>query len=98
MLSGEEVANTKSQRLKTRRRFTFEEVRRRVVLTPREKRVAIFILAAFMLGLGTKFYRDTHPAPSSPPPKKAAAAITRHERNAPTAESNRKPTPKVTPP
>jgi hypothetical protein len=35
-------------------------------LTPTEKRVAAFILAAFMLGLVTKCYRDAHPlrAPS----------------------------------
>ena len=28
-----------------------------------EKRVAVFVLAAFVLGLATKCYRDTHPLP-----------------------------------
>src|SRR5205814_3248982 len=42
-------------------RFKFNEVRQRFRLTPTEKRVAVFVLAAFVLGLGTKCYRDTHP-------------------------------------
>jgi hypothetical protein len=33
------------------------------VLTREEKRVIVFILAAFVLGLGTKCYRDKHPQP-----------------------------------
>jgi len=54
------------------------------VLTPEEKRVLAFVLVAFVLGLGAKHYRDTHPeappsidkkhphvmtTPSSPPQK-----------------------------
>jgi hypothetical protein len=36
------------------------------VLTPEEKRVLVFVLMAFVLGLGAKHYRDTHPqAPPS---------------------------------
>jgi hypothetical protein len=35
----------------------------RFVLTPEEKRVVVVVLAAFLLGLCTKYYRDTHPAP-----------------------------------
>ena len=36
------------------------------VLTPEEKRVLVFVLVAFVLGLGAKHYRDTHPqAPPS---------------------------------
>jgi len=31
------------------------------VLTPEEKRVLAFVLVAFVLGLGAKHYRDTHP-------------------------------------
>jgi hypothetical protein len=31
-----------------------------LILTPAEKRVAIFILAAFLLGLGTKCYRGAN--------------------------------------
>jgi len=33
------------------------------VLTPEEKRVLAFVLVAFVLGLGAKHYRDTHPQP-----------------------------------
>jgi hypothetical protein len=47
--------------LKKVRRFRFDEVRQRFRLTPTEKRVAAFVLAAFVLGLATKCYRDTHP-------------------------------------
>ena len=43
-----------------RRRFKFREVRQRFRLTPIERRVAVFIVAAFMLGLMTKCYRDAH--------------------------------------
>jgi hypothetical protein len=46
--------------LKKLRRFRFDEVRQRFRLTPTEKRVAAFVLAAFVLGLATKCYRDTH--------------------------------------
>jgi hypothetical protein len=31
------------------------------VLTPEEKRALVFVLTAFLLGLATKYYRDTHP-------------------------------------
>ena len=31
------------------------------VLTSEEKRVISFVIAAFLLGAGTKCYRDTHP-------------------------------------
>jgi hypothetical protein len=45
--------------LKKPLRFRFDEVRQRFRLTPTEKRVAVFVLAAFVLGLATKCYRDT---------------------------------------
>jgi hypothetical protein len=35
------------------------------VLTPEEKRVLVFVLVAFFLGLGAKHYRDSHPQPPS---------------------------------
>jgi len=41
-------------------RFKFAEVRQRLRLTPTEKRVAAFVLAAVVLGLATKCYRDAH--------------------------------------
>jgi hypothetical protein len=40
------------------------------VLTPEEKRVIIFVLTAFILGLAVKHYRDTHPHPITLPSKK----------------------------
>jgi hypothetical protein len=45
-------------------RFKFDEVRQRFRLTPTERRVALFVLAAFLLGLVTKCYRDGHPSPA----------------------------------
>jgi len=41
--------------------WTWAELRHKFVLTPEEKRVIVFVLAALLLGLGTKYYRDTHP-------------------------------------
>lgn len=31
-----------------------------LVLTPEEKRALLFVIAAFLLGLATKHYRDQH--------------------------------------
>jgi hypothetical protein len=47
--------------LKARDRWNWDELRNRLVLTPEEKRVISFVIAALLLGLGTKCYRDTHP-------------------------------------
>ena len=46
---------------KKRRHFKLDEVREKFRLTPTEKRVAVFVAVAFLLGLITKCYRDTHP-------------------------------------
>src|SRR5207244_9926810 len=54
--------------LKKPLRFRFDEVRQRFRLTPTEKRVAAFVVAAFALGLSTKCYRDAHQSPSLPQP------------------------------
>jgi hypothetical protein len=44
-----------------------KQVRREIfVLTPEEKRTICFVLIAFVLGLGTKHYRETHLPSSSP--------------------------------
>jgi len=47
--------------LKLPESWKWEELRHKFVLTPEEKRVILFVIAAFLLGLGTKCYRDTHP-------------------------------------
>jgi hypothetical protein len=48
--------------VKQRQRFKFDEVRQRLRLTPTETRVALFVAAAFVLGLVTKCYRGAHPS------------------------------------
>jgi len=52
--------------VKKRQRFRLDELRQRFRLTQTERRVAMFIAAAFMLGLITKCYRDGHPSPTPP--------------------------------
>lgn len=44
------------------------------VLTAEEKRVICFVLLAFLIGFGTKYYRDKHPQPLPPPSKSSASA------------------------
>ena len=48
------------------KRRSAKNVRREIfVLTPQEKRTVCFVLIAFVLGLATKHYRETHfPSPS----------------------------------
>src|SRR5262252_2118304 len=50
--------------VKKSRRFKLDEVRQRFRLTPTERGVAVFVAAAFVLGLVTKCYRDAHPSPT----------------------------------
>jgi hypothetical protein len=45
-------------------RFKLDQARQRFRLTSTEKRVIAFVLAAFVLGLVTKCYRDAHPSPA----------------------------------
>ena len=45
------------------------------VLTPEEKRTLVFVLAAFVLGLGAKHYRQNH---SSPPAKTAVVEVAKN--------------------
>ncbi|HEV3244012.1 MAG TPA: hypothetical protein VGZ31_06345 [Chthoniobacterales bacterium] len=47
--------------MKFSERWNWDGLRHKLVLTPEEKRVIGFVVAAFILGLGTKCYRDTHP-------------------------------------
>jgi hypothetical protein len=49
--------------LKLPERWQWDELRHKLVLTPEEKRVILFVVAALVLGLGTKCCRDTHPRP-----------------------------------
>jgi hypothetical protein len=49
--------------LKLRSPRKWDELRHKLVLTPEEKRVIAFVVAAFVLGLGAKSYRDKHPQP-----------------------------------
>jgi len=58
-------------KLPDRRRW--DELRHRLVLTSEEKRVIAFVVAAFLLGVGTKCYRDSHP-------KTPAAVEKKHSR------------------
>ena len=45
-----------------------KRVRRQIfVFTPEEKKAAACVLAAFVLGLATKHYRETHPRQPPPP-------------------------------
>jgi len=49
--------------LKLPESWKWKELRHKLVLTAEEKRVISFVIAAFILGLGTKCYRDRHPEP-----------------------------------
>ncbi|HEY6070183.1 MAG TPA: hypothetical protein VIU85_02335 [Chthoniobacterales bacterium] len=55
-------------------RSSWAELRHRFVLTPEEKRVICFVIAALALGLGTKCYRDAHPRTSIKIEKKHSAS------------------------
>jgi hypothetical protein len=46
--------------VKKNRGFNVDEVRHKFRLTPTERRIAVFIVAAFVLGLITKCYRDAY--------------------------------------
>lgn len=66
-------------------RFKFGEARQRFRLTPTEKRVAVFVLAAVVLGLTTKCYRDTHfsPPPATGKIEQASSVRTKAKRVSP---------------
>ena len=66
-------------------RFKFAEARQRFRLTPIEKRVAVFVLAAVVLGLATKCYRDTHfsPTPATGKIEQASSVRTKTKRVSP---------------
>jgi hypothetical protein len=55
--------------------WSWAELKHRLVLTSEEKRVIIFVIAVFLLGVGTKCYRDARP---KTPVKSEKRAIFRH--------------------
>jgi hypothetical protein len=58
------------------------ELRHKFVLTPEEKRVISFLIAAVLLGLGTKCYRDTHrQTPVKIEKKRSISRAARYERS-----------------
>jgi hypothetical protein len=65
-------------------------VRRQIfVLTPEEKKMAVFVLCALVLGFATKCYRDTHPRPSAPAKIEKAKSIRTHRASpSPVQRSN----------
>ena len=60
-------------------RWNWDEWRQRLVLTSEEKRVISFVIAAFLLGLGTKCYRDSHPPKPTMIDKKHSRAEKIHD-------------------
>ncbi|HJX98452.1 MAG TPA: hypothetical protein VJ281_06210 [Chthoniobacterales bacterium] len=52
--------------------WEWAELRHKFVLTAEEKRVISFVVAALLLGTGTKYYRDSHPKTPIQPGKKHA--------------------------
>jgi len=56
--------------LKLPKALRWEELKHKLILTPEEKRVILFVVAAFLLGFGIKCYRDTHPNAPAPMDKK----------------------------
>jgi hypothetical protein len=55
------------------------------VLTRQEMRVLIFVIAAFLLGLGAKHYRAAHPAPVAVE-KAGKAKSSKHESPTPKSD------------
>ena len=56
--------------------WAWPELRQRLVLTSEEKRVIIFIIAAVLLGAGSKCYRDSRP--KAPMKIEKKHAVSRH--------------------
>jgi len=52
--------------------WMWAELRHKFILTPEEKRVICFVVAAFLLGLGTKYFRNAHRQTPILPEKKHA--------------------------
>ena len=66
--------------MKTSEDWSWAELRHRLVLTSEEKRVISFVIAAFLLGAGTKCYRDARP--KTPVKIEKKHPISRHDRGA----------------
>ena len=74
---------------KTNWRSRLDRLRQRFVLTPHEQRVVGFVVAAFLLGLFTKQYRETHhpTVPASTKTKPATTRSTIPSKSLPAAKS-----------
>jgi hypothetical protein len=74
---------------KTSWRSRLDRFRQRFVLTPHEQRVVAFVVAAFLLGLFTKYYRETYPTavPASTKAKPAKTRSTIPPKSLPAAKS-----------
>jgi hypothetical protein len=80
--------------VKKRRRFKFDEVRERFRLTPTERRVVVFVAAAFVLGLVTKCSRDARPSPT---PVQTHSGRSRASATSAKADQSRSLTPNTAP-
>jgi hypothetical protein len=69
--------------LKKHWRFKVDQAKQRFRLTSAERQVAAFVLAAVMLGLVTKCYRDRHPSPAPLTTTKQHQSSSRHARRLP---------------
>jgi len=70
--------------VKKSQRFQLDDVRERFRLTSIERRVVLFVAAAFVLGLATKCYRDAHPSPApvETHPGRTVTSLTRNTSEA----------------
>ena len=67
----------KEQARKLKTHSKLDQAREMFRLTSAEKRVAVFVLAAFLVGVVTKCYRDAHAYPVSPLPKATTSSRAR---------------------
>jgi hypothetical protein len=77
--------------LKEHSRSWFDALRQRLIFTPEEKRVVLFILVAVVLGLLARHYRDQHPfaAPPAKIDKKHSQLLARNVSPAPLSSPKR---------
>ena len=69
-------------------------VLRRVVLTPQEKKAALCVLGALLIGFGTKQYRESHSRPAANP---TTGQESKTKKQARTQRASPSPPPSTTP-